>query len=139
MMGKQFENITEIKSRDLYNKVKAYVNTLIDEATANGALTTQGADNDYTHEIGHLGALCADYENHYITYKNIKVKSPLLISIENEMEKRSINQRQAAELLDVKESTFSQIMTGQRSVSMKMAKKLYKIFNIDSNLILEYS
>ena len=55
------------------------------------------------------------------------------------MEKRHLKQRQTAELLDVKESTFSQIMTGKRPVSMRMAKRLYKELNIDPALILEYS
>ena len=72
-------------------------------------------------------------------FDNIKFKSLLLISIEQELAKRSIKQRQAAALLDVKESAFSQLMTGKRPVSMQMAKKLYKTFNIDPKLILEYS
>lgn len=138
-MINKFENIAKIESRELYDKVLAYVNELIEEATKNGALATQGSDNEYTREIGRVGSLCADYENSFITYKNIKVKSPLLVSIENELDKRSMKQRQAAELLDVKESTFSQVMTGKRPVSMRMAKRLYKVFNIDPKLILEYS
>ena len=138
-MQRKFKKITKIESRNLYDKASAYVNHLIEEATQKGALSKQGADNEYTREIGRVGEMCADYENKSMSFNTIKVKSPLLLSIEKEMDKRSIKQYQAAQLLDVKESTFSQIMTGKRPVSMRMAKRLYKVLNIDPKLILEYS
>jgi predicted XRE-type DNA-binding protein len=138
-MDKKFLEITEIQSTELYNQVSEYTDALIDEATANGALSEQDADNDYTREIGRLARMCADYESLNLKFENLKFKSPLVVSIENEMEKRHIKQRQTAILLDVKESTFSQIMTGKRPVSMRMAKRLYKELNIDPGLILEFS
>ena len=138
-MEKKFNNITEIHTPELFKKVSEYTDALIDEATANGSLDVQGTDNEYTREIGRVGLMCADYESMYMKFENLKFKSPLVISIENEMEKRHIKQRQTAELLDVKESTFSQIMTGKRHVSMRMAKRLYKELNIDPGLILEFS
>ncbi len=138
-MTRKFKNITKIEDQKLYEKVLAYTNGLINEATSKGMLTTQGAENEYTREIGRIGRLCADYETNYITFKSLQFKSPLLSSIENELEKRSLKQRQAAQLLDIKESTFSQIITGKRPISMQMAKKLYRVFNIDPKLILEYS
>jgi plasmid maintenance system antidote protein VapI len=55
------------------------------------------------------------------------------------MEKRHLKQRQTAILLDVKESTFSQIMNGKRPVSMRMAKRLYKVLDIDPGMILEFT
>jgi len=138
-MEKKFIEITGIQTAELYNQVSEYADALIDEATANGALSEQDADNDYTREIGRVGRMCADYESLFMKFEQLKFKSPLVISIENEMEKRHIKQRQTAILLDVKESTFSQIMTGKRSVSMRMAKRLYKDLNIDPGLILEFS
>jgi len=138
-MDKKFIEITEIQSAELYNQVSEYTDALIDEATVNGALSEQDADNDYTREIGRVGRMCADYESLHMKFEQLKFKSPLVVSIENEMEKRHIKQRQTAILLDVKESTFSQIMTGKRSVSMRMAKRLYKELNIDPGLILEFS
>ncbi len=138
-MEKKFENIKSIEDRQTFDDANVYVNALINEATANGSLDEQYADNDYTREIGRVGGMCADYENKYIVFEHIKVKSPLVVSIEIEMEKRHMKQRQTAVLLDVKESTFSQIMTGKRPVSMRMAKRLYKELNIDPGLILEFS
>ncbi len=138
-MEKKFENITCIDDRQTFDEANIYVNALIDEATTKGFLNEQNADNEFTREIGRVGGMCADYENKHINFEYIKVKSPLVVSIENEMEKRHIKQRQTAILLDVKESTFSQIMTGKRPVSMRMAKRLYKELNIDPGLILEFS
>jgi plasmid maintenance system antidote protein VapI len=74
-----------------------------------------------------------------MTFKHLKFKSPLIIGIENELAKRTLKQREAAEMLNIKESTFSQIVRGKRPVSIQMAKRLYKIFNIDPRLILEYA
>jgi len=138
-MDKKFIDITEIHSPELFKQVSAYTDALIDEATANGSLQEQAANNEYTREIGRVGRLCADYESMYMKFEYMKFKSPLVVSIEKEMEKRHIKQRQAAVLLEVKESTFSQIMSGKRPVSMRMAKRLYKVLNIDPKLILEFS
>ena len=138
-MEKKFIEIKEINSAELYNQVSEYNDALINIATENGALIIQGADNEYTREISRTGRLCADYESKYMKFEHLKFKSPLVVSIENEMKKRHIKQRQTAVLLDVKESTFSQIMTGKRHISMRMAKRLYKELNIDPGLILEFS
>ena len=138
-MIKKFENITIIDNRELYDKVSAYGDYLINEATSNGALSEQDADNEYTREIARVGIMCADYETNYMTFKTLKFKSPLIRSIEKEMKQRQLKQREVAELLEIKESTFSQIIRGRRPVSMQMAKRLYKNFNIDSKIILEYA
>ena len=138
-MEKKFENIIVINNLELYKQAMIYVDSLINEATANGALDEQGADNEYTREIGRMGNMCADYESAYMTFKHLKFKSPLVAGIERELLNRSLKQREAAEMLDIKESTFSQIIRGKRPVSMQMAKRLYKVFNIDPKLILEYA
>jgi len=138
-MVKKFGNVTVIDNKVLFDAVSEYEENLIQEATANGSLAEQGADNEYTREIGRVGVMCADYESTYMTFKCLKFKSPLVISIENELAKRTLKQREAAKLLNVKESTFSQVIRGKRKVSMQMAKRLYKVFNIDPKLILEYS
>ena len=138
-MEKKFENITLIDNRQLFEAMAAYEEELINEATANGALDEPGADNEYTREIGRIGNMCADYESIYMTFKHLKFKSPLVVSIEKELNLRAIKQREAAKMLDVKESTFSQVIRGRRPVSMQMAKRLYKVLNIDPKLILEYA
>lgn len=138
-MEKKFENITRIDTPELYEEAMDYVDRLIKEATSNGALSESDADNEYTHEIGRVGGMCADYEALNYQAHVLKFKSPLITSIEQELEKRSLKQRQAAAYLEVKESTFSQIMTGKRSISMRMAKRLYEKLNIDPALIIKFA
>jgi plasmid maintenance system antidote protein VapI len=74
-----------------------------------------------------------------MTFKSLKFKSPLVHGIEKELANRALKQREAAEMLNIKESTFSQIIRGKRPVSMQTAKRLYKTFNIDPKLILDYA
>jgi len=138
-MIKKFQDITVVKDRKLFDEMAEYEENLIQEATANGSLDELDADNEYTREIGRVGCMLADYESTYMTFKYLKFKSPLAISIEKELTSRSLKQREAAEMLNIKESTFSQIIRGKRPVSMQMAKRLYKVFNIDPKLILEYA
>ena len=95
-MERKFENITHIDTLELYNEAVTYVDVLINEATANGALVEPDADNEYTREIGRVGGMCADYEALYYKSPSLKFKSPLIVSIEKELKKRSLKQRQAA-------------------------------------------
>ena len=138
-MIKKFENINIIDNKQLFEEIAEYEENLIREATANGFLKEQGANNEYTREISRVGVMLANYESIYMKFENLKFKSPLVIGIEKELTKRTLKQREAAAMLDIKESTFSQIIRGKRPVSMQMAKRLYKVFNIDPKLILEYA
>lgn len=83
--------------------------------------------------------MIANYESVYLDFSPLKFKSPLIVSIEKQMQKKSLNQRQAAELLEVKENTLSQILSGKRNVSMKLAKRLYTTFKIDPKTIIEFA
>ena len=77
-MIRKFEDVTVIDNRELYDKVSAYGDDMINEATDNGALSEQGADNEYTQEIARIGIMCADYETAFMTFKTLKFKSPLI-------------------------------------------------------------
>lgn len=101
-----------------------YMNELIDYAIRKGYVNGPENNNEYTREIARIGIMYCDYESIHMKFKNLKVKNPLVPSIENHMKKKALNQRQAAEILEVKENTFSQILSGKRNVSMKLAKIL---------------
>lgn len=131
--------MTEITDRQTFDAVRAYCDELINHATHNGYLSDPEGDNEYIREIGRVGIMLADYESIFMTFKHLKVKNPLIVSIEKEMRKNALNQRQTAELLEIKENTLSQVMSGKRGVSMRLAKKLYKTLNIDPKTILEFS
>lgn len=135
----QFKSLTEIKDEEMFKDVRAYYDEVIKYATENGYLKDPDADNKFTREIGRVGAMIADFESINMVYKHLKIKSPLIVKIESQMKKRSLNQRQAAELLDVKENTLSQILSGRRNVSMRLAKRLYRTFEIDPKTIIEFA
>jgi len=140
-MKKKFENVSELIAREEYDNAMAYVMQLINEATANGALSDPEADNEYIREIGRVGHLCAIYEDTKIEFKNIKTrqKSPLIRNIEDEMYSRNIKQKELAVMLGINEPALSQIMGGKRSVSMRTAKRLHKYLNIDAKVLIEYA
>jgi len=83
-MEKKFKDIIIITDREVYDQAMIYVDNLINEATVIGALDEQGADNEYTREIGRIGNMCADYESRYMQFKHLKFKSPFAVSVEKE-------------------------------------------------------
>ena len=87
-MKKEFKNIESITDRQMYEKATAYMNELIEYATKKGYLSHPENDNEYTREIGRIGVMCADYENSFMKFKHLKVKTPLILSIETQMKKR---------------------------------------------------
>jgi antitoxin component HigA of HigAB toxin-antitoxin module len=140
-MVKKFENITAIDSRKLFDEISAYCDALIDEATAGGFLDEQGADNEYTHEIGRVGNLCAAYEDTKMSYSHITVRgrSPLVRALQAEMFKRDIKQKEIAQIIGVNEAAFSLFMNGKRRLSMSSARKIYQRLHVDPKLIIEYA
>ncbi|MDR2679262.1 MAG: helix-turn-helix domain-containing protein [Tannerella sp.] len=132
--------IKKIETEEQYEAVCIRVDELIAEATERGLLESD-YDNEYTREIGRLSRLGAKYEDEYMQFKYLKVrrKSPLIRCIENEMHSRNIRQKELADMLGVNEPTLSQIMCRKRSISMRMAKRLYKTLHIDPGLIIEYA
>jgi antitoxin component HigA of HigAB toxin-antitoxin module len=140
-MVKIFENKTEITSEKEYKIVMKTMKLLINEATQNGLLAQQNADNENTREIGRLSNLCANYEDNKMEFENIVVRghSPLVRALQEEMHKRDFKQKDIARIIGVNDAVFSLFMNGKRSLSMNSARKLYKKLNIDPKLILEYA
>jgi antitoxin component HigA of HigAB toxin-antitoxin module len=141
IMDKKFADITEINSLELFEKVSAYADALIDEATANGFLDEQGADNEYTREIGRVSNLCAEYEDDKMQFEHIVVRgrSPLVRALQKEMYNRDIKQKEIAKLIGINETSFSLFMTGKRRLSMSSARKLYQKLHIEPKLLIEYA
>ena len=83
------------------------------------------ADNEYIREIAHMNIL------------PLKVKNPLIKAIEDYFYAKNMKRKEAAEVLGINESVFSQIMNGKRKITVPLAKKLYKDLHINADLILE--
>jgi len=68
-MQKYFENVSELTTRTDYDTALAHVKKLITEASSNGK-----ADDEYVHEIGRIGHLCAACEDTRIEYEYFTVR-----------------------------------------------------------------
>ena len=129
-------NIGCITTREQYDEVRSHVNSLIKEATQKGMLEP-GADNEYVREISRLAKLSAEYEDTYLFFLPLRVKNPLLQTLEDYFYGRNMKRKEAAELLGINESVFSQIMNGKRKISTTLAKKIYSDLHIDADLIIQ--
>jgi HTH-type transcriptional regulator/antitoxin HigA len=56
--------------------------------------------------------------------------------IKDEMEERGITQKQLAELLGVSPSRISEYMTGKAEPTLRVARLLHQILDIDADFIL---
>ena len=129
-------NIGCITTREQYDEVRSHVNSLIKEATQKGMLEP-GADNEYVREISRLAKLSDEYEDTYLNILPLRVKNPLLQALEDYFYGRNMKRKEAAELLGINESVFSQIMNGKRKISTTLAKKIYSDLHIDADLIIQ--
>jgi hypothetical protein len=76
-MKKRFAGVKKIETLELFEAVSSYGEELLREATLNGSLDKQGADNEYTRELGRTIRLCAAYEEDYMVFDNIDFNAPL--------------------------------------------------------------
>ena len=61
-----FKGIDRITTEIEFELVKSHIDALINEATENGYLATQGANNIYTREIARLAKIGARYEDEFL-------------------------------------------------------------------------
>lgn len=130
--------IQKITTQEEREKVKPQVDSLINEATQKGMLEPD-MDNEYTRKIAELSRKMADYENDYLGLQTLRVKSPLVQSIEDYGYAHNMRQKDVANAIGVNESVFSQIMNGKRKITMSVAKRLHSVLGIDANTILEFA
>lgn len=98
-----------------------------------------GMDNEYMREISRLAKMSADYEDNYMDLTPLREKNPLIQEIESYYYSHNMKRKEVAELLEVNESVFSQIMSGKRKITMPLAKKLHERLHINADTILKYS
>ena len=99
-MEKIFRDVTRLTTNVEYDLLKSHLNNLIDEATTNGYLSEQGADNEYTREISRLGKIGAMYETEVLHLPKRTV-NPLVLEIEKGIRTRGLYQSKTAKLIGV--------------------------------------
>lgn len=130
--------IQKITTQKDYDSAKNQVDALINEATQKGLLEPD-MNNEYTRNIAELSRKMADYENDYLGLQTLRVKNPLVQSIEDYGYAHNMRQKDIANALGVNESVFSQIMNGKRKITMTVAKRLHTVLGIDASTILEFA
>lgn len=130
--------MAKLTTREAYDNTKQEVERLIAEATALGLLEPE-QDNVYTRKIAELSKLMADYEDEYMGITPLRVKSPLVRSIEDYCFQHNLRQKDGARLLGINESVFSLLLSGKRRITMPVAKRIHKTMGISAETILEYA
>ena len=128
----------KITTQKEYDDVRERVEQLINEATQKGMIEPE-MDNEYTREIAQLSKMMADYEDNSLGLQTLRIKNPLVQSIEDYGYAHNMRQKDVASALGINASVFSQIMNGKRKITLSIAKKLHTVLGIDANTILEYS
>ena len=128
----------KITTQREYDDVRVRVEQLINEATQKGMIEPE-MDNEYTREIAQLSKMMADYEDNSLGLQTLRIKNPLVQSIEDYSYAHNMRQKDVASALGINASVFSQIMNGKRKITLSIAKKLHTVLGIGANTILEYS
>ncbi|MDR3329127.1 MAG: hypothetical protein LBS63_03330 [Prevotellaceae bacterium] len=82
-MKKQFENTTEVNTKELFDAVHLYAEVLLREATGVGALDPIDVENEYTRELGRVLGLLAEYEDKHVAFEHISFKNAVHKPVEN--------------------------------------------------------
>jgi HTH-type transcriptional regulator/antitoxin HigA len=63
----------------------------------------------------------------------------LIGMIEYKMYEKKLSQKELAALLEISPSRLSEILQSKRKINLELAKKLYKVLQLDAKFILEAS
>jgi antitoxin component HigA of HigAB toxin-antitoxin module len=136
-MKKILEGVTRITTPIEFDLLMNHIETLISEATEGGYFSDPDESNEYTQGIARLGKIGARYEDEFLC---LSINgNPLISEIEQVLQYRGLTQKKAAELMGVTEPTFSDVIRGKKSITMRMAKRLFSELNIDPQTIIQYA
>ena len=98
-------------------------------------LGSHGMCADDKHELKRLSILIEEYEQK--TAPMPLQPQSLVGMIQVKMFEKRMKQKELATLLDISETTLSEILNGKRKVNLPLAKQLYKKLGISPEFILE--
>lgn len=120
--------ITAILTENQYNDALSVIETYLQRGS--DALTS-----DEEEELLRISLLVEAYEQQ--TFPMPLPPQSLVGMIQVKMFERRMRQKELATLLEVSETTLSEVLNGKRKVNLDLAKKLYKKLGISSDFILE--
>ena len=121
-----------IKNEKEFRDYRANLDILIAKGTKLGDMELL-SDED-KQECIQLSRAIAEYEAAYHLLPG-KVSTLLTDTIREKMEEKGVNQKQAAKLLGISESRFSDLLNGKRKLNLNIAKRLRDNFGISADFI----
>ena len=125
--------ITKIITEHDYKVVDDALQAIIKKGTSLGGMDFL-PDSDKT-EFTRLGYMIKEWED--IHYPTPIIVSLLVKKIEERMSDLNLKQRDTAKLLGISKERMSELLSGKRKVSIRIAKRLRDNLNINSDFILD--
>jgi HTH-type transcriptional regulator / antitoxin HigA len=97
----------------------------------------KGFDKLSPQETEELAQLSKNIEVYEMKKYPMPLQASLTSLLESVMHEKRINKSELSKILEISNSTLSEILNGKRSINLKIAKKLHDKFMIDGNVILE--
>ena len=125
--------LTKIITEDDYKTIDNALQAIIKKGASLGGMDFL-PDSDKM-EFTRLGYMIKEWED--IHYPTPIIVSPLVKKIEERMSALNLKQRDTAKLLGISEGRMSELLSGKRRVSIRIAKRLRDSLNINSDFILD--
>ena len=120
--------LTSITTKSQYNEALSVIETYLQKGST-------GLSFDEKQELRRISVLVEAFEQQ-IAPMPLPAQS-LVGMIQIKMFERRMKQKELAVLLEISETTLSEVMNGKRKVNLDLAKNLYKKLGISSDFILE--
>ena len=124
----------KIKSEAEYHQVMEKVESYLQKATLIGGF--QHFSPEERNELQRLSLLAETWED-AVPLMPIRQPETLVEMIELKMYERKLKQKDMAHLLGISTTRMSEVMQGKRKINLDLAKRLYKLLDIDARFILE--
>ncbi len=124
----------QIKSEKEYAQVMEKVESYLQTATKRGGFHLLDAGDRA--ELQHLSKIAEAWEDD-IPLMPIKRPTTLVGMIELKMYERKLKQKDLAQLLEISPTRLSEVLQSKRKVNLDLAKRLFKVLQIDPAFILE--
>jgi HTH-type transcriptional regulator / antitoxin HigA len=117
----------KITTNSQYHETLARIETFIEKGFSN--LTEKE-----TEELKYISLAVETYEKKKYP---MPVQTTIPDILEDYMHENRINKAQLSKILEVPNSTISEIINGKKPINLSIAKKLHQKLNIDGNFLLE--
>lgn len=123
-----------IKTDKEYREYKEAANALLDKSTQFGGLDFL-PKKDLEDYIRLANAVC-DWEEVHYPISNLS-KIAFAHEMNERMKEKHLNQRETARLMGVQESRISELLSGKRRLTLKLAKKLRDVLGMPADMLLD--